>query len=190
MFQDFFRMADKSVDEETIKRNAYVETFKADTVDRVNPLLAKIPACKKAWAARNSFLAEVNAHIYPHGLGHAAQYIERLELMHDPLSVVNAGKEEWENVSYYDLCDGTGMDRWPLDPTRVDGKRSSILSKLNAVNITNQILRDIDAAKDWLEADAKLIADGHPPEPPPIPAAPAKVKDRKVVVESKYKTLN
>jgi hypothetical protein len=82
---EFFRIADKQVDKKTATQNGYLEAFKADTVARVNELLSKVTACTAAWRARNAFRAEVNAHSYPNGLGHAAQYIDRLALMHDPL---------------------------------------------------------------------------------------------------------
>jgi hypothetical protein len=80
------------------------------------------------------------------------------------------------------------LERGPVDPTRVSGKRLSILSKLNAVNITDEIRRDIEAAKVWLEKNAELIAASYPPEPPvelpPTPTPPVRVNNH-----SEHRTL-
>lgn len=187
---EFFKIADAQVDEKIAKQNGYVAEFRAEIADLVNEKLAKLPGCIAAWKARNAYLAEVNSHQYLNGLGTAEPFITSLMRMHDPIAVTNMGKDEWENISYSDINDGCGLERWGVDPTRAACKRTSIISKLKAVDITDQILRDIEAAKWAFKEDAELFRRiGPQPTVMEIPAAPMSSEPQKVVVNSDYSPL-
>ena len=179
---------DKQVDAKTAAHNVYVSELKAELLPDIEAGKAKEPALKKVWAQRNEFLAEVASHIYPNGLGQAARYITSLEAMADPVRLLADAFEEYENISYDQINDGTGLARWDLDPNRVGAVRASIRTKLRMANIVGQIERDLAAAKGWLEKEAELIASGQA-SPPPVLASPAKAREAKVVVDTAHKVL-
>ena len=89
--------------------------------------------------------------------------------------------------------DGTGLNRWPVCPNRRSALCAAIRVGLRSADLTDSILRNVDAVKEALRKDAELIADGCPLPPtvivPPFPQKESRRESRAVTIRFAPKGL-
>lgn len=95
----------------------------------------KLPGLKAAWAERNALFNEINSHSFLNGVPHSAKmYLDNLSTRADPCAAINATFEECQNINYESINDGTGLNRWDVDPNRRTVLIADILTRLKAAN--------------------------------------------------------
>jgi hypothetical protein len=80
------------------------------------------PELKKAVKEKDTLLEEVNSTLWneiPHGFPlNARQALHDLESIGDPVAFQDEGLRMLRDVQLSQINDGTGMNRWPVDPNR------------------------------------------------------------------------
>lgn len=184
----FLNVFDRETAAKASRENEHVTEVKEQLRPYIDAARAKLPGLKAAWAERNTLLAEIIAHHYPYGLPVTCDsYLTNLNML-DPIEIVNRTIEQWESICYADICDGTGLDRWPVDPVRRSGVISGIIATLGAANLEDHIRRNVAAVKEKLqEAAEQILRDGPPAPPMDIPAMPE--PPERIIVRTKYSQL-
>ena len=103
------------------------------------------------------------------------------------------GRLPWDTILYscvkkFGKNDGTGLNRWPVCPNRRSAPCAAIRVGLRSADLTDSILRNVDAVKEALRKEVELIADGCP-LPPTVIVPPLPQKEIPTRVESRHNPL-
>jgi hypothetical protein len=128
---------DHQAEQNLAAENEHVAAVKEELRPAVERARAKRAGLKAAWAKRNDFVSEVNSHQYVNGVPESAmRYIRDLN-MSDPVAALDRVISEYENISCSQINDGTGLNRWPVDPNRRSAMIGAILTGLRTADLTD-----------------------------------------------------
>jgi hypothetical protein len=185
---EFLKVFDRQVEQNSAAENEHVAEVKAELLAAIEKAKSKLPGLKKAWAARNALYNEIHTHNFLNGLPRSASfYIDNLNLMTDPVAIVNSAIERWQNIDYSHINDPMG--RWDVDPNRRNVLIADILTALRIANCESAILENVAAIREKIAEEAERITREVPaPAPFEVPAI-HKEKPQTVVVETRHNPL-
>jgi hypothetical protein len=187
---EFLNVFDRQTQGATAAENEHVAAIKEELRPFIEAARTKLPGLKAAWAERNALFNEINSQKFLNGLPSSANfYINNLSRTSDPVAMVKAIIERWQNISYDQINDGSGLNRWEVDPNRRSVLISDILVSLRAANCESAILENVAAIREKIAEEAERITREAPAPAPFEVSAIHKEKPQTVVVETRHNPL-
>jgi hypothetical protein len=164
----------REIEKNRAAKNAPVLELQEEMRPEAEDAADRRPGLNAAMKRRAEFLdAEVNSVAWnelPGGFPlNGREPLRQLESVGDPVAILDEGLRMLRDVDISQFNDGTGANRWPVDPNRRAVLVENIRMRLRAAKLTGHILKLIETVREQINARAKDLQNpsgdvGKPPE--------------------------